>query len=61
MSTKLLEGERALITGCAGGIGRGIAKALKDEGATVLGSDITAPPAEEYCFSSAAVSTAERG
>ena len=45
MSTKLLEGERALITGCAGGIGRGIAKALKDEGATVLGSDIAAPPA----------------
>ena len=45
MSTKLLEGERALVTGCAGGIGRGIAKALKDEGATVLGSDITAPPA----------------
>src|SRR5437868_14914158 len=47
MSTKLLEGERALITGCAGGIGRGIAKALKAEGATVLGSDITAPPAED--------------
>ena len=47
MSTKLLEGERALITGCAGGIGRGIAKALKDEGATVLGSDIVAPPAED--------------
>ena len=47
MSTKLLEGERALVTGCAGGIGRGIAKALKDEGATVLGSDITAPPAED--------------
>jgi NAD(P)-dependent dehydrogenase (short-subunit alcohol dehydrogenase family) len=47
MSTKLLEGERALVTGCAGGIGRGIAKALKDEGAAVLGSDITAPPAED--------------
>jgi NAD(P)-dependent dehydrogenase (short-subunit alcohol dehydrogenase family) len=47
MSMKLLEGERALITGCAGGIGRGIAKALKAEGATVLGSDITAPPAED--------------
>ena len=26
MGTKLLEGERTLITGCAGGIGRGIAK-----------------------------------
>ena len=47
MSMKLLEGERALITGCAGGIGRGIAKALKAEGATVLGSDIAAPPAED--------------
>src|SRR5882724_2146707 len=47
MSTKLLEAERALVTGCAGGIGRGIAKALKDEGATVLGSDIVAPPAED--------------
>jgi len=47
MTTKLLEGERALVTGCGGGIGRGIAKALKAEGATVLGSDITAPPAED--------------
>ena len=47
MSTKLLEGERALVTGCAGGIGRGIAKALSAEGAAVLGSDITAPPAED--------------
>ncbi|WP_421999688.1 SDR family NAD(P)-dependent oxidoreductase [Reyranella sp.] len=47
MSTKLLEGERALVTGCAGGIGRGIASALKAEGATVLGSDIAAPPAED--------------
>ena len=45
MSMKLLEGERALITGCAGGIGRGIAKALLAEGATDLGSDITAQPA----------------
>ena len=47
MSTRLLEGERALVTGCAGGIGRGIAKALLTEGATVLGSDIVAPPAED--------------
>jgi NAD(P)-dependent dehydrogenase (short-subunit alcohol dehydrogenase family) len=47
MSTRLLEGERALVTGCAGGIGRCIAKALKDEGAVVLGSDIKAPPAED--------------
>ena len=47
MSTKLLEGERALVTGCAGGIGRGIARALKAEGAIVLGSDIAAPPAED--------------
>jgi NAD(P)-dependent dehydrogenase (short-subunit alcohol dehydrogenase family) len=47
MSTKLLEGERALVTGCSGGIGRGIAKALMAEGATVLGSDIVTPPAED--------------
>jgi len=47
MSTKLLEGERALVTGCAGGIGRGIARALMAEGATVLGSDITKPPPED--------------
>jgi NAD(P)-dependent dehydrogenase (short-subunit alcohol dehydrogenase family) len=47
MSTKLLEGERALVTGCAGGIGRGIAQALKAEGAIVLGSDIVAPAAED--------------
>jgi NAD(P)-dependent dehydrogenase (short-subunit alcohol dehydrogenase family) len=47
MDTKLLDGERALVTGCAGCIGRGIARALKADGATVLGSDITAPPAED--------------
>jgi NAD(P)-dependent dehydrogenase (short-subunit alcohol dehydrogenase family) len=47
MTTKLLDGERALVTGCAGGIGRGIAKTLRDEGATVLGSDIVAPLAED--------------
>jgi NAD(P)-dependent dehydrogenase (short-subunit alcohol dehydrogenase family) len=47
MNAKLLEGERALVTGCGGGIGRGIAKALMAEGATVLGSDITAPPSED--------------
>ena len=47
MTTKLLEGERALVTGCGGGIGRGIAKALKAEGATVLGSDIAPPPVED--------------
>lgn len=47
MSTKLLDGERALVTGCSGGIGRGIARALKAEGAIVLGSDIVAPPSED--------------
>lgn len=43
MDTKLLEGERALVTGCGGGI----AKALRAEGAAVLGSDIVAPPADD--------------
>lgn len=47
MSTKLLAGERALVTGCAGGIGRGIALALQAEGATVLGSDLEPPPASD--------------
>ena len=47
MTTKLLEGERALVTGSGGGIGRGIARALKAEGAIVLGSDIAPPPAED--------------
>lgn len=36
---KLLEGDTALVTGAAGGIGRGIAEALEAEGATVLRSD----------------------
>lgn len=36
---RLLEGDSALVTGAAGGIGRGIAEALEGEGATVLRSD----------------------
>ena len=38
--TKLLEGDTALVTGAAGGIGRGIAAALGEEGATVFGADL---------------------
>jgi NAD(P)-dependent dehydrogenase (short-subunit alcohol dehydrogenase family) len=37
---KLLEGDTALVTGAAGGIGRGIAAALAQEGATVFGADL---------------------
>ena len=37
---KLLEGDRALVTGAARGIGRGIAAALEQEGAQVLRADI---------------------
>jgi len=37
---RLLEGDRALVTGVANGIGRGIAQALGDEGAEVFGADV---------------------
>ena len=39
---KLLEGERALVTGSSRGIGRGMAQTLAEEGAQVLGADIEA-------------------
>jgi NAD(P)-dependent dehydrogenase (short-subunit alcohol dehydrogenase family) len=39
---KLVEGERALVTGSSRGIGRGMAHALAEEGAQVLGADIEA-------------------
>jgi NAD(P)-dependent dehydrogenase (short-subunit alcohol dehydrogenase family) len=37
---KLLDGDRALVTGAGGGIGRGIAQALKEEGAEVFPADL---------------------
>lgn len=40
----LLEGDTALITGAASGIGRGIAKALAGEGARLVVSDIAEQP-----------------
>ena len=40
MSSKLLEGDNALVTGAASGIGRGIAAALEQEGARVLRADL---------------------
>jgi NAD(P)-dependent dehydrogenase (short-subunit alcohol dehydrogenase family) len=38
--TKLLEGDSALVTGAGGGIGRGIAAALAEEGARVFAADL---------------------
>jgi 3-oxoacyl-[acyl-carrier protein] reductase len=40
MPSKLLEGDTALVTGAARGIGRGIADALEAEGATVFRADV---------------------
>jgi NAD(P)-dependent dehydrogenase (short-subunit alcohol dehydrogenase family) len=40
MSSKLLEGDNALVTGAARGIGRGIADALEAEGAKVFRADV---------------------
>jgi NAD(P)-dependent dehydrogenase (short-subunit alcohol dehydrogenase family) len=40
MAMKLLQSDTALVTGAAGGIGRGIAGALAEEGATVFGADL---------------------
>jgi NAD(P)-dependent dehydrogenase (short-subunit alcohol dehydrogenase family) len=40
MADGLLEGDTALVTGAANGIGRGIAAALRAEGARVLGADL---------------------
>ena len=37
---KLLQGDTALVTGAANGIGRGIVEALREEGARVLGADL---------------------
>jgi NAD(P)-dependent dehydrogenase (short-subunit alcohol dehydrogenase family) len=38
--TRLLDGDSALVTGAAGGIGRGIAAALAQEGAAVFPADV---------------------
>jgi len=40
MASRLLEGDTALVTGAAQGIGRAIAQAIQEEGARVLRSDL---------------------
>src|SRR6185295_19241253 len=40
MAQRLLEGDTALVTGAAQGIGQAIATALSEEGARVLASDL---------------------
>jgi 3-oxoacyl-[acyl-carrier protein] reductase len=42
----LLEGDAALVTGAASGIGRGVARALAQEGARLVLSDIAAGPGQ---------------
>jgi len=42
----LLDGDTALVTGAASGIGRGIARALAEEGTRLVVSDVSAEPGE---------------
>jgi 3-oxoacyl-[acyl-carrier protein] reductase len=51
MQSNLLSGDRALVTGAASGIGRGIAAALAQEAAEVVLSDVEATRGEETAAS----------
>jgi 3-oxoacyl-[acyl-carrier protein] reductase len=65
METKLLDGDTALVTGAAGGIGRAIAAALAEEGASVSGADLEdadlAKPGEPLRLAKEAIRRLENG
>jgi NAD(P)-dependent dehydrogenase (short-subunit alcohol dehydrogenase family) len=59
--TGRLAGEVALITGTAGGQGRGAALLFAAEGATVVGTDVDLPASDEASYVTGAELVADGG